>query len=212
MNIALFGATGTIGQRILHEALQRGHTVTAIVRDPARLTETHPNLRVTTGDILDAASIATTVVGQDAVISSYGPREGEAGGVVEVAHTLIAGLAQAGVKRLVVVGGAGSLEVAPGEQLVDQPYFPAAWKAIALAARDARDVYRNEAGALDWSYFSPAAFIQPGERTGTFRLGTTQLVTDAEGNSRISAEDFALALLDEIEKPQFIQQQFTIGY
>jgi len=212
MKIALIGATGTIGQRILRETLQRGHTVTAIVRDPARLTETNPNLQVTVGNVLDAASIAAAVAGQDAVISAYGPPHDQPGTLVDSTRALLSGLAQAGVKRLVTVGGAGSLEVAPGQELVDQPQFPEAWKPIALAHRDALNVYRNEGGVIDWTYFSPAAFIQPGERTGTFRLGGDQLVADAEGNSRISAEDYAIALVDEVENPQHIQKRFTVGY
>jgi putative NADH-flavin reductase len=211
MKIALFGATGTIGRRIAQEALARGHELTAIVRDPARLDVSHECLTAVKGDVLDAASVAAAVKGHDAVISAYGP-----GGsapprtLVDAAPSLIEGLGRAAVRRLVVVGGAGSLEVAPGVQLVDTPGFPAAWKPAALAHRDALAVYRT--ADLDWTYVSPAALIAPGERTGRFRIGTDRLVIDDKGESRISAEDYAVALLDEVERPQFIRRRMTVGY
>jgi uncharacterized protein len=146
-------------------------------------------------------------------MSAYGPRGDEtAQTIVDAAHALIAGLKTAGVRRLVVVGGAGSLEVASGVHLVDTPEFPAAWKGVALAHRDALSVYRAEAGDLDWTYVNPAAFIAPGERTGTFRLGGDRLMTDAHGQSRVSAEDFAIALLDEVEHPRHVRQRFTVAY
>ncbi len=210
MKIALFGATGMIGERIAEEALARGHQVTAIVRDPARLKLANDNLRVVGGDVLDADSVAATVVGHDAVISAIGPRAGDPQMLIQAAHALIAGLGRAGVNRLLVVGGAGSLEVAPGVRLVDTPQFPVDRKPLSLAAGDALDVYR--ASDLDWTYFSPAALIQPGERTGHYRTGTDQLLTDAEGNSVISAEDYAVALLAELEQPQFIRRRFTVAY
>ncbi len=211
MKIALFGTTGTLGERIAEEALARGHQLTAIVRDPARLTLENLNLRMVGGDVLDAGSVAATVVGHDAVISSIGPSKGDDPQMlVQAAHALIEELGRAGVKRLVVVGGAGSLEVTPGVRLVDMPDFPADWKPLALVAADALDVYR--ASDLDWTYFSPAALIQPGERTGRYRIGMDQLVTDAQGNSFISAEDYAVALLDEIEQPQFMRRRFTAAY
>jgi putative NADH-flavin reductase len=213
MKLALFGASGTIGQRIVREALRRGHTVTAIVRDPARLTEQHAHLTAVMGNILNPESVAAAVAGHEAVLSAYGPSGGEgAETIAEAAHSLVAGLKQAGVTRLVVVGGAGSLEVAPGLTLADTPQFPAAWKPIAQAHAEALDIYRKEGTDLEWSYLSPAALIQPGERTGTFRLGGDQLLTDAEGQSRISAEDYAIAFLDEVEDPRHIRQRFTMAY
>ena len=213
MKIALFGATGTIGQRILQEALRRGHDVTAIARDTARLDgQQSPRLRVVAGDILDMHSVAAVVAGHDAVVSAYGPREEAPQTVVDASRSLIGGLTSAGVKRLVAVGGAGSLEVAPGVLLIDSPQFPEAWKEIARAHADALNVYRTEAGGLDWTSVSPPALIEPGERTGKFRLGTDQLLTDAQGQSRISAEDFAIALLDEVEKPRHVRQRFTVAY
>jgi uncharacterized protein len=218
-NIALFGTTGMIGQRILNEALSRGHTVTAIARDPSKISEKRPNLTVATGDILKPESVAAAAAGHDVVVSSYGPRDGDPQQLVTAARSLIEGVAAANRKagksiRLIMVGGAASLEVAPGVILLDAPNFPAAWKGIASAHRDALHVLRAEAGksGVDWTYFSPAAFIQPGERTGKYRTGTDQLVADAKGESRISAEDYAVALLDEIEKPKFIGRRFTAAY
>lgn len=216
MKIALYGATGMIGQRILREALRRGHHVTAIARDLSKLTEQNPHLTAIAGDVHIAQSIAATVVGHDAVISAVGPHYGVAGEddwlFVDAAHALIAGLRQAGVKRLVVVGGAGSLEIAPGVRGVDAPDFPAAWKGSALGQAEALEVYRSEAGDLDWTYLSPAAVIAPGERTGRYRVGGDQLLMDEAGKSLISAEDYAIALLDEVENPQHIRQRFTVAY
>jgi putative NADH-flavin reductase len=214
--IALFGATGMIGQRILNEALTRGHQVTAIVRDLSRLSEKRPNLEVKIGDVLKPESVAVAVRGNDVVVSAYGPgKGGDPHNLVTAAEALIEGIGadseQKGQRiRLIVVGGAGSLEVAPGVQLVDRPDFPAAWKSAALAARDALAIYR--ASDIDWAYVSPAALIQPGERTGRYRTAKDQLITDAKGESRISAEDYAVAIVDEIEKPQFIRQRYTAAY
>ncbi len=132
--------------------------------------------------------------------------------MVDAARAQIAGLKAAGVKRLIVVGGAGSLEVAPGVQVVDTPEFPAAWKGIALAHRDALEVYRKEGGELEWTYFSPPALIEPGERTGKFRVGSDQLLVDGTGQSQISAEDYAIALLDEVETPRHVRKRFTAAY
>jgi hypothetical protein len=212
MNIALFGASGTIGRRILNEALRRGHTVTAIVRDPTRINEQPSGMRSLAGNILDPQSVAATVAGHDSVLSAFGPSGEAPMTVVDAARSLIAGLKTAGVKRLVVVGGAGSLEVAPGVHLVDTPEFPVAWKWAALAHRDALNAFRAEGGDIDWTYVSPAALMAPGERTGKFRLGGDQLLTDAEGQSRISAEDYAIAFLDEVEHPRHVRERFTVAY
>lgn len=210
MKIALFGV-GMIGQRIAQEALSRGHEVKVIVRDVSRVSLSHPHLTVAQGDILDSASVAESVASYDVVVnatSQIGSENPEA--FSQAARSLIEGLKRAGVHRLVVVGGAGSLEVAPGVQLVDTPDFPAAWRPGAAALRDALAIYRT--ADLDWTFFSPAAFISPGERTGKYRTGTDQLVTDEKGESRISAEDYAVALIDELEKPRFIRRRFTAAY
>jgi len=214
MKIAIYGSNGTIGQRILQEALQRGHTLTAIVRDPSRISAPSANINLVAGDVLDPSSMAEEVKEHDVVISAIGPKlpNGDPQIVVKAAHSLLEGVARAGVKRLIVVGGAGSLEVAPGVQLVDTPQFPEAWKPVALAARDALNVFQTAQTTVDWTYLSPAALIEPGERTGQYRTGTDQLLVDEKGESRISAEDYAVALLDEVENPRHKRQRFTVAY
>ncbi|MGF7177682.1 NAD(P)-dependent oxidoreductase [Azospirillum doebereinerae] len=203
MNVALLGATGNAGSRILAELLARGHRVTAIARDPASLTA-RDGLTVKAGDVNDAAALAALLPGHDAVISttrfqSTDPR------------ALLAALKSAGVPRLLMVGGAGSLEVAPGVALIDTPQFPAAYKAEASAGRDALNVLRDEE-TLDWTFLSPSALFAPGERTGNFRLGTDALLVDGAGNSHISMEDYAIALVDELETPRHSRRRFTVGY
>jgi putative NADH-flavin reductase len=212
MKLLLYGATGMIGSRILSEALLRGHQVTAVVRDLGKVHSENPLSIFVVGDILDPQNVAKYANGQDAVINAFGPREGSNALYHDVDTSLLTGMREAGVKRLVVVGGAGSLEVAPGVQLVDTPQFPQIYKARALAQRDELNNLSTNASDLDWTFFSPAAIIHPGERTGAFRLGGNSLMADADGNSEISAEDFAIALLDELESPKHIKQRFTIGY
>ncbi|MBX5467248.1 MAG: NAD(P)-dependent oxidoreductase [Firmicutes bacterium] len=213
MRIALWGATGTIGQRILREALDRGHAVRAVVRDPARVTIQHPKLEVVQGDALDPQSVAQAVRGCEVVVSALGPSRGEPPEtLLTLNQRLVEGVRAAGVRRLIAVGGAGSLEVAPGQRLLDTPDFPPGWKAIAEAAAETLAWYRREANDLEWTVMSPAAFIQPGSRTGRYRTGTDQLVTDERGESRISAEDFAVALVDEVEQGRFIRRRFTVAY
>jgi len=213
MKVVLYGASGMIGSRILKELVGRGHQVTAVVRDPARILQ-ESGVTALRGDLLDASDVATKVRGADAIISAYSPGQGTEQRLLDAARALIAGAKQAGVRRVIFVGGAASLEVAPGVTLLDSGHLPKEWEAIATAHRDTLSWLRaaQEAADLDWTYFSPAAFIQPGERTGKFRLGADQLVSDAQGQSRISAEDYAIALVDELEHPQHIRQRFTIGY
>jgi len=213
MKIALIGATGFIGSAILQEALDRGHQVTAIVRHTERLPQ-HPSLVAQKGDITIEMETTALVVGHDAVISAYSP--GRDVPDIYQQHIsgyrmIINGVKKAGVKRLLVVGGAGSLEVAPGIQLVDTPEFPEQWKPGSLATRQVLYLLRDEA-ELEWTFPSPSATIAPGERTGQFRLGTDQLLTDANNQSRISVEDYAAAMLDELENPKHIRQRFTVGY
>jgi len=198
-----------IGSRILQELVARGHSVTAAVRDTAKV-PVMAGVTTKRGDVLDVDSVATNVKGSDAVISAYAPGFETLGNLVLATQSLIAGLQKAGVRRFLMVGGAGSLEVAPGLQLVDAPDFPAAWKGIALAHRDALNVLKGS--DLDWTSLSPAALIEPGVRTGKFRLGTDQLVMDDKGESKISAEDFAVAAVDELEKNAHVRQRFTLGY
>lgn len=208
MNVVLFGATGMIGSRVLKELVSRGHKVTAVVRDPSRVSN-EANVQTVKGDVLNPAEVAEAVKGSDAVISAYGPGQNPRA-IVDATRALIAGLKQAGVRRFIEVGGAGSLFVAPNLRLIDAPNFPAEYKEIAQTHADALEVLRR--ADLDWTYFSPAALIQPGERTGKFRLDKDMLVADESGNSHISAEDYAIALVDELENPKHIRQRFTIGY
>lgn len=212
MKLALYGATGTIGSRIFAEALLRGHEVTAIVRDPSRITRSDDNLAVVIGDIFDTGSIGTATSGQDIIISAYGPPPESPRDIINATLALIAGASQGGVPRLIAVGGASSLEVAPGIKVIDTPDFPEAWKPVAQAHTEALNLYNGAPDELDWEVFSPAAFIEPGERTGSYRTNTDNLVMDENGVSRISAEDYAVALLDEVENQQFSRQRFTAGY
>jgi uncharacterized protein len=213
MKIMLIGSTGMIGSRIMNEALSRGHHVTSLMRDTSRTGEMKPGLEYVTGDIFNPESVADAAVDHDVVVSAFGPRAADAGLVVKAAHALVEALTRVEPIRLIEINGAGSLEVAPGAQLVDAPNFPQEYKAVALAHRDALEVFRKAGFAgFDWTAVSPSAAIAPGTRTGHYRTGTEQLLKDAKGESHISAEDFAVAVVDEIEKPKFKQQRFTVGY
>ncbi|HVJ06816.1 MAG TPA: NAD(P)-dependent oxidoreductase [Acidisarcina sp.] len=210
MNVVLYGATGMIGSRILRELVSRGHRVTAVARNISKV-PTMPGVEAEQGDVRDPESVAMTAEESDAAISAISPGLNASQDVLSQDYrSLIAGLKKAGVKRLIAVGGAGSLEVVPGVQLVDTPDFPAGWKGVALAHRDVLKVL-GESG-LDWTSLSPAALIQPGTRTGKFRIGKDQLLTDSKGESRISAEDYAVALVDELENPKHVGQRFTVAY
>lgn len=209
MNVVLYGASGMIGSRILKELTSRGHNVTVVARDPVKVPSA-ANARVLRGDVLDAKSVASTAKGADAVISAFGPGAGASGLMTDSTRALIAGLKDAGVRRFIMVGGAGSLLVAPGVDVIDSGHLPAEWRDIAIAHRDALAILRQS--DLDWTSLSPAAFIQPGERTGKFRLGGDSLVADERGNSRISSEDYAVAIVDELEQPKHIRQRFTLAY
>lgn len=214
MKLAIIGASGFVGSALVEESLNRGHAVTAIVRHPGKITVTHPNLTVKQGDIQDAGTVAQLVAGHDAVLSAFNAGWANPNlydDFLNGSETIEKGTEAAGVKRLLVIGGAGSLEAAPGVQLVDTPQFPADWKAGATAARDYLNVLRKNT-TLDWTFLSPAINLAPGERTGKFRLGTEQPVFNEKGESTISVTDLAVAVLDEIEKPQFIQKRFTLGY
>ena len=212
MKIAILGAGGRIGSRIVDEALNRGHDVTAVVRHPQNYTKIHTHLKVAKGDIFNSQDVETGAFDQDAVVSAYSPTGGApASTITEVAVPIINGLKQAHVKRLIIVGGAGSLEVSPGLQLVDTPDFPAAYKSVSLAHREALKLYRK-ADELDWTFISPSAEIMPGERTGNFRTAANVLLTDADGKSHISMEDYAVGVIDEIENPMHSKEVMTIGY
>ena len=212
MNIALIGASGFIGSALLAEALARGHRVTGLVGRPERLA-VHPQLTVVKTDVLDQAALARQLHGHEAVLSAFsGHAQADVlGYYLQGFRSILEATREAGVPRLLVVGGAGSLEVAPGVQLLDTADFPAAYKGTAEGARQALGLLRAES-ALDWTLLSPSALIEPGERTGRFRLGTDQLLADAAGASRISVQDYAVAMLDELERPAHGRRRFTVGY
>jgi putative NADH-flavin reductase len=203
MKIALIGATGFIGSRILDEALRRGHQVTAITRNPEKV-PARGGVTAQRGDVFDEAGLARLLAGHDVVISAVHFLQSDAA-------KLLGAVRQSSVQRYLVVGGAGSLRIGPGQDLVDSPHFPPQYKDEASKGRDFLNLLRGETG-LDWTFLSPAALIEPGARTGKFRLGKDDLVTDAAGESRISAEDYAVALLDEVEQPRHIRQRFTLAY
>lgn len=203
MSIALIGATGFIGSRILTELVSRGHAVTAIVRNPEKVPAL-PGATAVKGDIFDKDGLARLLAGHEVVISSVHYLASDA-------DALLGAVKQSGVKRYLVVGGAGSLEVAPGVKLFDTPEFPAMYLDEARKGGAYLDLLKQEK-TLDWTFLSPSAIIAPGERTGKFRLGLDQLLVDAKGESRISAEDYAIALVDELEKPAHGRSRFTVGY
>ncbi|MFJ1709290.1 NAD(P)-dependent oxidoreductase [Kitasatospora sp. NPDC088346] len=212
MRITVLGAAGAAGSRIVSEAVARGHRVTAVVRDPGRFPDLHPAARPRTGDALSPDSIAELSAGQDVLISATRPAPGREGDLAEAARALLAGLSRTGT-RLLLLGGAGSLTLPGSPQLtvLDGPGFPADWRPIALACNEQLAVCRAER-TVDWAYLSPAAVLEPGVRTGAYRLGTDELIVDAEGNSAISMEDLAVALLDEAERPAHHRTRFTVGY
>lgn len=210
MNIALIGASGYVGAQLLNEALARGHKVTALVRNPGKL-PAHEKLRAVAADVYDSAALAEQLRGHDAVLSAFSP--GAEHPDARALHTrgsqsILDAVQTAGVRRLLVIGGAGSLYVAPGVQAVDTPEFPAAWKEGALGAREALNQLRGNT-ALDWTFLSPPALLEPGTRSGKYRLGQDQLLMDGEHPARISVQDLAVVALDELEQGRHLQQRFT---
>ena len=203
MKVALIGASGRVGSRILDELLRRGHEVTGIVPHVEKLTGRR-GLAIRQGDVNDEAGLSRTLAGRDAVISAVKFQ-------VVKPKILIRAVKQAGVKRLLIVGGAASLEAKPGLQLVDTPDFPEGYKGEGFAGRDFLNVLRDER-ELDWAFLSPSAEFVPGQRTGKFRLGKDELLVQPNGESKISFEDFAIALVDELEKPHHPRQRFTVVY
>lgn len=203
MKIALIGASGYVGTHLLKEALDRGHEVTAIARNAASISA-QSHLNPVSLDIKDEASLIAALRGHEAVLLAM-----KCEGLDT--HALLAAIEQAGVARLLVVGGAGSLAVAPGRDLVDSPDMQPQWKPEALAAREFLRRLRTEQD-LDWSMISPSALLVPGERSAHFRTGRDELLRNDAGESRISLQDLALALIDELETPRHSRQRFTVGY
>lgn len=213
MKIAVIGASGQIGAFIRDEALARGHQVTAIVRHPEKIPVQNPRLHVVEADILKD-KVDELMKGHDAVISAYNPgwkNPDMYNEQIEGYKRIISGVKESGIKRLLVVGGAGSLEVAPGVQVLDTTSFSEQVKKGVLATREVLYMLREEK-ELEWTFLSPPTSIKPGERTGRYRVGKDQLLKNKEGESKISTPDYAVAMLDELENRQHIRERFTVAY
>lgn len=207
MNVVVFGASEMIGTRILNELLNLGHLVKAVLCDPSELAP-QTNLVVVKGDIQDPGDVAAAAMGADCVISAYEPSDQDPEKLLSATHCLINGVSKVDAERLIVVGSAGTLEVAPGLQLVDTPDFPPASRALALAHREALEILKKS--EVGWTCICPPAIIEPGARTGHIRTGLDQLLSNDKGESRISAEDFAVAVVNELETPKHIHRRFTV--
>ena len=213
--VALIGASGFIGSQLVKELLSRGYQVTAIVHSADKIKNDDKNLKVVSADVFDTDKLAEVLKNNDAVISAYNPgwtNPNIYDDTIKGYQSIIEAVKKAGIKRLQAVGGAGSLLVAPGKTVVDSGAIPdeilPGVKALALVLKD-QFLPEKE---LDWVFFSPAGTIEPGERTGKYRLGLDNLITDDQGNSKISVQDYAKAMVDELENPKHHQQRFTIGY
>ncbi|ANC04731.1 MAG: Quinone oxidoreductase 2 [Pseudomonas citronellolis] len=201
--IAIIGATGRAGSQLLEEALRRGHSVVAIARDPSSL-QGREGVTVKALDAKDSAALQAAVTGVDAVLSA-------AHFSTVAPQAIIEPVKRAGVKRLLVVGGAGSLLLPSGQRVIDSPDFPEAYKAEASAGVGFLDTLRQEP-TLDWTFLSPSAEFVEGERSGRYTLGKDHLLIGADGKSWITFADYAIALIDELEKPAHTRQRFTVGY
>jgi putative NADH-flavin reductase len=203
MKIALIGATGNVGTKILNEALARGHQLTGIARHVDKLKD-RAGVTSRACDLVDESKLADALRGNDAVIVSVRHQSNDVLRVLKASKA-------AGVKRIIIVGGAASLEIAPGQRLVDTPNFPPEIKVEALPAAEALNRIREEK-ELEWTFVSPSIMLVPGQRTGKFRIGGDQVLKDDKGDSRISQEDLSVAIIDELEKPRHIRKRFTVGY
>ena len=211
MRVVLYGATGKTGRVILKELVDRGHTVIAAARAPEKV-QKFKNVTVVQDDLSNPTKTAGIIkdTDADAVVSAYGPPPDDAAKLIGATDCLVEGIEKSNGPRLIVVGGAGSLFVAPGVTVRNSGHLP---KELVPIVDAHIEVFRHlKESRIDWTYFSPAAFFEPGERTGKFRLGKDDLITDAQGNSRISVEDYAIALVDELENSQHHRERFTIGY
>jgi putative NADH-flavin reductase len=212
MDVVVFGASGNIGKEIARELVSRGHSVVGVTRGGGAI-DTFTGT-VQAGDVTDPEQVAKIAQGRDAIISAIGPRHGVDDGTtlfIDAALGLIGGARLAQVPRVLVVGGAGSLEIAPGVRLVDTPEFPEAWKQDALAQATSLELYRG-VDDLDWTYVSPAAIIEAGDRSGHYRTGRDQLLVDEDGESRVTYADFASAIVDELELGRNLQRRMTVAY
>ena len=214
-NVVLIGASGFVGTAILNELLNRGHKVTAIVRDPAKVTASNPNLKVIQADVTDTDVLIEASKGKDAVISAYNPGWKNPNIYEETLKNyplIVDSVKKAGVERLLIVGGAGTLFYAPGKMVMDADDVPAK---LLPGIKSLGEFYQNtlrKENDIDWIFLSPAANMTPGERTGKFRIGKDDLVVDVNGDSNISVEDYAVAMVDELEQKKYHKERFTIGY
>lgn len=211
MHITLVAATGKIGTHIAQTALARGHSLKAITRNDKPLPAELQAATAQKVDVFDTRAFAAALHNTDVLASAYGPSLDNVDELPTLTRALIEAARAAGVKRVVVVGGAGSLEVAPGAQLVDSPKFPAAYKALALAHRDAFN-YLRSVSDIDWTFYAPAALIQPGDKLGGYRTGSVSLISNAAGQSLIHYPDYAEAFVAELESPQYPQTIATVAY
>jgi putative NADH-flavin reductase len=216
VKLVLFGAGGHVAQRIAHEALNRGHEVVGVVRSAASVRSDEEGLTIVEGDATDPASVAKISKGADVIINALSPRPSPSGrpatSLPDAARALIEGARRAGVPRVIVVGGAGSLEASPNVRLVDTPGFPEEYKSESLNSAESLAVYRASSGDIDWTFISPAAELGPGTRTGRYRTGDDTLLVDDKGKSFISYEDYAKALIDEVEHPTHPRARMTVAY
>lgn len=212
MKVAIIGATGFVGSALLKEAVTRGHEITALVSNPSKV-PVSDKVTAAQVNVLAQDRLADKLKGHDAVISAFSghAQTDVLGYYVNGIRSIISATKAAGVPRLLAVGGAGGLEVVPGVQLIDTPQFPAQWKGTAEGAREALNLLRNEE-ELDWTVLAPSAHLEPGERTGKFRLGKDRLLADESGESHISLSDYAVAMIDELEQPAHSRSRFTVGY
>lgn len=213
MKIILLGGTGNIGNAILKEALSKGHEVTSVQRDSNKLSVKDSKLKAISGDLFNYENLVDQIKGYDVIISALAPTFGNEESFKSLTKNVISLAKESGISRVIAIGGAGSLEVSPGVELVDSDKikgYPAEWLPTIKVHKEAREIYRNS--DLDWTFFSPAEFIEHGDRTNKFRLGGTSLVVDKNGSSKISIEDYAIAMIDEAESNRHIKEQFTIGY
>ncbi|CVK16443.1 MAG: NAD(P)-dependent oxidoreductase [Apibacter sp.] len=213
--VALIGASGFIGSELVKELLTRGYQVTAIVRSAEKIKNNDKNLKVVSANVLDMDKLSEVLKSNDAVISAYNPgwtNPNIYDDTIKGYRSIIEAVKKSGIKRLQAVGGAGSLQVAPGKTVVDTGVIPdEILPAVKAMAQVLKDQFLPEKD-LDWVFFSPAGTIEPGERTGKYRLGLDTLIADDQGNSKISVQDYAKAMVDELENPKHHQQRFTIGY
>lgn len=213
MKLAIIGATGFVGSAVVSEALAQGHQVTAFVRNTEKL-PMHVSLTAIGLDVFNENALSAELKGHDAVISTYNPgwtNPNIRQEMIDGSAHIIQATKNADIQSLLVVGGAGSLEIAPGLQLVDTPNFPAEWKEGALGAREVLSQLRTE-NELDWVFLSPAIVLEPGQRTGQFRYGNDTALMNGHEPGRISVEDLAVAIIEEMSNRRFHRERFTIAY